>query len=221
MVATVESAQDLFREAFENRYTWDEHFPGYQAQVTYCPLGCGQGTSLHGQVSIDRQMRISVSGIEDEPARQFLREQMWEIMIHRVRRSFDQEHGNQTFIYGDPQEDGKVEVLVQGLSATDRYWVKDRHIQMVHRHLHDRVITILVQEFFDTGEGYIPIRYTAEYEDPKSGTQLGPKLVYEDSYQQFGNYWIPVERKIWKEDAEGARSGPEVLRFSKICFLSN
>ncbi|MEN9230521.1 MAG: DUF3386 domain-containing protein [Thermostichus sp. DG02_5_bins_236] len=220
MVATALSAQDLFREAFESRYTWDEHFPGYQAQVTYCPSGCGQGSSFHGQVSIDRQMKINVVGIEDDLAWQSVRGQMWEIMVHRVRHSFDQEHGNHTFSYGDPQEDGKVEVLVQGLSATDRYWVKDKHIQMVHRHFHDRVITILVQEFYDTGEGYIPIRYTAEYQDLNSGAKLGSKLVYEDQYRRFGSYWIPIERKIWRENSGDTRPESEVFQFSEIRLIS-
>ncbi len=35
MVASQLSAQDLFRAAYENRYTWDSHFPGYHADVTY------------------------------------------------------------------------------------------------------------------------------------------------------------------------------------------
>ncbi|MEN9225302.1 MAG: DUF3386 domain-containing protein [Thermostichus sp. HHBFW_bins_43] len=220
MVATQVPAQELFKEAFENRYTWDEHFPGYKAQVTFCPSGCGTGPIFSGQVSIDRYMRIDVVGIEDDSARQMVREQMWEIMVHRVRHSFDQEHGNHTFAYGDPQANSVTEVLVQGLSATDRYWVKDRHIQMVHRHFHDRVITILVQEFFDTGEGYIPIHYTAEYQDLKTGEKMGAKSIYEDKYQRFGNYWMPVERKIWQENPENTPSEPKIFQFSEIDFLT-
>ena len=29
------SAQDFFRAAYENRYTWDKDFPGYTADVTF------------------------------------------------------------------------------------------------------------------------------------------------------------------------------------------
>ncbi|MGB5592975.1 MAG: DUF3386 family protein [Crocosphaera sp.] len=27
--------RDLFRAAYENRYTWDQNFPGYTADVTF------------------------------------------------------------------------------------------------------------------------------------------------------------------------------------------
>ncbi|MGF1672084.1 MAG: DUF3386 family protein, partial [Rivularia sp. (in: cyanobacteria)] len=30
---TSKTAQDLFQTAYENRYTWDEDFPGYSAKV--------------------------------------------------------------------------------------------------------------------------------------------------------------------------------------------
>ena len=35
MVETQVSARDLFRTAYENRYTWDSSFPGYTADVTF------------------------------------------------------------------------------------------------------------------------------------------------------------------------------------------
>ncbi|MCY7277140.1 MAG: DUF3386 domain-containing protein, partial [Phormidesmis sp. CAN_BIN44] len=28
-------ARDLFRAAYENRYTWDKKFPGYTMDITY------------------------------------------------------------------------------------------------------------------------------------------------------------------------------------------
>ena len=35
MTTTKVTAQDLFRAAYENRYTWDKSFPGYTAEITY------------------------------------------------------------------------------------------------------------------------------------------------------------------------------------------
>lgn len=35
MTTVQTDARALFRAAYENRYTWDENFPGYTADVTY------------------------------------------------------------------------------------------------------------------------------------------------------------------------------------------
>jgi len=37
MAAQQAPARELFKEAFENRYTWDKDFPGYRAEITYFP----------------------------------------------------------------------------------------------------------------------------------------------------------------------------------------
>ncbi|MGY4589815.1 hypothetical protein ACVWXF_000454 [Thermostichus sp. MS-CIW-40] len=213
------SAQDTFKEAFENRYTWDKDFPGYRAELTYFPKEDEGNVSFSGVVSIDRHMKIDVTGIEDEAIRQKVREQIWEIMVHRVRHSFDEEHGGHTFDYGEAPAPDVVEVLVAGPSATDRYWVKDKHIQMVHRHFTNRAVRILVQEFDDTGEGYLPTHYTAEYHSLESGEKLGAKLTYEDRYQKVGRYWLLVERRIWEEQGGEKSSSPNLFRFSKLQLL--
>jgi hypothetical protein len=213
------AAQELFKEAFENRYTWDKDFPGYRAEIAYLPKEDEGDVSFSGVVSIDRHMKIDVAGVEEEAIRQKVRDQMWEIMVHRVRHSFDEEHGTHTFAYGVPPGSDTAEVLVGGASATDRYWVKDKHIQMVHRHFTNRAVRILVQEFDDTGEGYLPTHYTAEYHSLESGEKLGSKLTYEDRHQKIGRYWLLVERRIWEELGGEKSLSPHLFQFSNLKFL--
>ena len=139
--------------------------------------------------------------------------------MHRVRHSFDEEHGGHTFVYGESQNSGITEVLVSGLSSTDRYWVQGKHIQRVHRHLANRTITVSVQEFFDTGEGYVPTHYTAEYCSSGTGEKTQAKMIYEDRYQKIGRYWIPIERRIWEEQDSKKSASPQLFLFSNIRFF--
>jgi len=56
------SASELFRAAYENRYTWDENFPGYSADVQL-----QQGHEVYtGIVRINRDLSVEVTGIKDE-----------------------------------------------------------------------------------------------------------------------------------------------------------
>lgn len=103
MTATVtptasEKARSLMQSAYENRYTWDHNFPGYTAEVTFTT-----GSRVHkGRVRVNADLTAEVLDITDEDARQAISQQMQEIAIHRVRRSFAETHGKNTFSLGKP-----------------------------------------------------------------------------------------------------------------------
>lgn len=59
------TAQDAFRAAYDNRYTWDEKFPGFTADVTFTD---GE-KSVTGKVAIKSDMSFEVTGVEDEAAK--------------------------------------------------------------------------------------------------------------------------------------------------------
>lgn len=60
MLTTKLSASDYFRQAYDNRYTWDSQFPGYNADITF-----SRGDrAVSGQISIDRSLKHVVKGIE-------------------------------------------------------------------------------------------------------------------------------------------------------------
>jgi len=116
MTVTQISAQELFQAAYENRYTWDENFPGYTADITYKH----DGQVITGQVRIDASLKAEVLNVEDEAAKKAIHGQAWEIAVHRVRRSFAQTHGANTFRYGSTDATSAVEIFVGGKSEGDK-----------------------------------------------------------------------------------------------------
>ena len=65
MTITKLSAQELFRAAYENRYTWDKSFPGYTADITYKY----DDQVFTGKVVINGELKAEVLDVEDEAAK--------------------------------------------------------------------------------------------------------------------------------------------------------
>jgi hypothetical protein len=197
--STQVSARDLFRSAYENRYTWDQDFPGYTADITFKQ----EDQTFSGQIRVGADLKPEVLGIEDEAAQKAIHGQLFEITIHRIRRSFEETHGKNTFTYGATDETGAVEILMGGKAEGDRYKVRNNEVCLVHRHIHGVVVTINTFSSHDTGAGYLSHRYDSVYHDPKTGEQKGGKSVFEDTYEQVGDYYILNRRLIETETAAG------------------
>lgn len=213
MTATQVSARELFRAAYENRYTWDKDFPGYTADITYKY----DGKEYTGKVTIGANMKAEVLGVEDEEAQKAIHGQAWEIAVHRVRRTFEQTHGENTFTYGAKDEDGAVELLMGGKATGDKYKVRNNEVSLVHRHIHNVVVTINTFSSHDTGEGYLSHTYDSIYHDPQTGEQKGGKSFFVDEYEKVGKYFILNRREI-TTDVNGKPSVQEFI-FSNIKLL--
>ena len=213
MTATQASARDLMRSAYENRYTWDRNFPGYTADVTY---NYGDKT-VTGKVRVNANLKAEASGIEDEEANKVIANQLWEIAIHRIRREFEESHGNNTFTLGETDETGAMEIIVGGKSTGDKYKLRNNEVVLVHRHIHGVVVTINTFSTHDTGEGYLSHRYDSVYHDPKSGEQKGGKNDFEDEYEKVGDYFI-LNRRVITTETENPSSTQEII-FSNIQLL--
>ncbi len=195
MTVTQISAQELFRAAYQNRYTWDENFPGYSADITYKY----DGQVFTGKVRIDANLKWEVLQIEDQAAKKAIEAQVWEIAVHRVRRSFEQTHGENTFTYGETDKTGAVEIFLGGKSAGDKYKVRNDIVTLVHRHIHGVVVTINTFSIHETGAGYLSNTYDAVYHDPQTGIQKGGRSEFTDEYEKVGNYYILNRREIRTE----------------------
>ncbi|MBH8576346.1 DUF3386 domain-containing protein [Nostocaceae cyanobacterium CENA369] len=215
MTVTKLSAQELFRAAYENRYTWDQNFPGYTADITFKD----DDKVITGQVRINANLKAEVLGVDDEQAKQAIHGQAWEIAIHRIRRSFEETHGENTFSYGDTDLTDAVEILVGGKSEGDRYKVRNNEVCLVHRQIHGVVVTINTFSSHDTGEGYLSHTYDSIYRDPKTGEQKGGRSEFTDEYEKVGNYFILNRREIRTETA-GKLSIQEFI-FSNIKLLES
>ena len=79
--------------------------------------------------------------------------------IHRVRKTFDQVHGHNTFLYGDIDDVG-IEIIVEGKNFGDKYRIKNNVITMVHRHIQGKLIKIYTDKTIDTDNGYLSKNYS-------------------------------------------------------------
>ena len=191
------SAQDFFRAAYENRYTWDKDFPGYTADVTFKH----NDKTYEGKATVTSNLKAEVTGIDDEAAQKAVHGQLWEIAIHRVRRTFEQTHGENSFSYGEKDESGAQEILLGGKSEGDRYKVANNEVVLVHRHIHGVVITINTHSSHDTGEGYLSHTYDSVYHEPETGKQKGGKSDFVDEYEKVGDYQV-LNRRVIKTDGD-------------------
>lgn len=206
------SARELFQSAYENRYTWDKNFPGYTADVQL-----QQGDEVYtGTVHISPKLAVEVTGVDDEKAKEDIVNQLREITIHRVRRTFEESHGKNSFDFGETDETGAVEILVSGKAMGDRYKIRNNEVCLVHRHIHGIVVTINTFSSLDTGEGYLASRYDSVYHDVKTGELKGGSQS-EDSYEKVGDYYIMTRRTIHSEE-DGKPSTTE-YSFSNVKLL--
>lgn len=203
------SAQDFFRGAYENRYTWDKDFPGYTADVTFKH----NDKTYEGKATVTSNLKAEVTGIEDEAAQKAVHGQLWEIAIHRVRRTFEQTHGENSFSYGEKDESGAQEIFLGGKSEGDHYKVANNEVVLVHRHIHGVVITINTHSSHDTGEGYLSHTYDSVYHEPETGNQKGGKSDFVDEYEKVGNYQVLNRRLI---TTEGDQPETQEFIFSNI-----
>jgi hypothetical protein len=196
-MTSAKSAQELFQAAYENRYTWEPNFPGYTAAVQL-----KQGDEVFtGTISVKSNLSAEVTGIDNEEARNSIIGQLREVAIHRVRRTFAETHGKNTFSYGETDATGAVEILMGGKSAGDRYKIRHNEVCHVHRHIHGIMVTIDTFSSHDTGEGYLSHRYDSVYADPVTGEIKSGKIVFEDNYQQVGGFQILSQRIIQASEA--------------------
>ena len=211
--------RDVFRAAYQNRYTWDPGFGGYQGR---CIWEQG-GRRVEGRFTVGADLKAKVEGIDDEAVTKAIGSQLWEVCIHRVRRSFDQTHGENTFTAGDTDAVG-VEVIVGGKNSGDRYRISNDVVTMVHRHIHGTVVTIFTKATTDTGAGYLSRSYTSSYSDPATGALKGGTSTFTDTFVPLteAGPWVLSERVIETEagpDGDPQAAGLQTFRFEDLTAL--
>lgn len=212
MTAVQLSARDVMRAAYENRYTWDSDFPGYTTDVEFKH---GDKTYV-GKARVNPDLSAEVFDIEDEAALKLVKGQLWEVAIHRVRREFEDTHGKNAFAFGETDERGAVEILVEGKSTGDKYKVLNDEVVLVHRHIHGVVVTINTFSTHDTGAGYLSHTYDSVYHDPKTGEQKKGRSEFTDEYDKVGDYFVLTRRAIASAD-----EGDMEFIFSNIQLLES
>ena len=206
-----------FRAAYENRYTWEPDFGGYQGRCIWEQ----DEKKVEGSFVVGADLKATVTGVADEEIHKALASQLWEVAIHRVRRSFEQTHGANTFSAGDTDAVG-TEVIVGGKNEGDRYRIKANVVTMVHRHIHGTVVTIFTESTTDTGSGYLSRSYTSQYSDPASGEAKGGTSRFTDTFVPLteAGPWVLSERVVETEAHGETPAGRQVFRFEDLAPLA-
>ena len=187
------NCREIFRSAYENRYTWKNEFNGYKGKCIFFI-----NNNIHeGDFLLGKDFKPNIQNIEDEKIVQSISSQLFEVCIHRVKREFESIHSENNFNLLKNSESG-IEMIVSGKNQGDKYRVKNECINMVYRKIHGIIIEIFVEEFLDTGIGSLSKKYTSQSIDPDTLKAKSQKLEYKDEFINIDekDHWILNSRTI-------------------------
>ena len=187
------NCRKIFRNAYENRYTWNQDFKGYQGKCIFISDKIIQ----KGNFKLGKDFKPEIQKIDDEYAIKSISSQLFEVTIHRVKREFQAIHSKNNFKLLKNSESG-IEMQVYGKNNGDKYRVKENRINMVYRKIHGTIVEIFVQSFLDTGVGFLSKKYTSQQIDPETLSPKNSLLEYEDQFEKIGykDIWLLNSRKI-------------------------
>ena len=128
------NCKEIFRKAYENRYTWENDFSGYQGKCTFI----NRNTIHEGSFLLGKDFKPNIKNIEDEKVVKSIASQLFEVCIHRVKREFESVHAENIFNFLKNSESG-IEMSVSGKNHGDKYRVKNNCINMVYRKIHGTI----------------------------------------------------------------------------------
>lgn len=211
-MAAQTQARDLFRAAYENRYTWDSNFPGYVADVEL-----RQADEVHtGKIRINSDLSVEIIDIEDDTVQESLYTQMRDVVTHRKHTPFEQAHGSNTFSLGKLDQSGAQEIIVEGDAMGSNYCVRDQQISLVSRVMGRMAFVIHHKKSLETGSGYISSNYSAVFRNPKTN-EIIRQMEFEDTYEPVGNYYV-MTRQVIRTHEQGETMLTDI-QFSNVKLL--
>ena len=193
MISPKFNCKEIFKEAYNKRYTWPKNFNGYSGKCIFIE----NEKSIEGEFTLDSNFKPIIINISDNDAVKRISSQLFEVAIHRVKREFAEVHKNNNFKYLGECDNG-IQIQVLGKNEGDKYIVKDKKISMVFRKIHGVIIEIFVQEFIDTGDGFLSKKYSSQQLNIETLIPKTKVLEYEDNFINLGinNIWVLESRII-------------------------
>ena len=193
MISSKFNCKEIFKEAYNNRYTWPSTFNGYSGKCIFVE----NQKSMEGNFILDSTFKPKIINISDNNIVKGISSQLFEVAIHRVKREFNVVHKNNDFTFLGESEKG-LEIKVIGKNEGDKYIVQEKKINMVFRKIHGVIIEIFVDEFIETEDGYLSTKYTSQQLEIEQLTPKSKKYEYEDNFVSLGinNIWVLESRNI-------------------------
>jgi len=199
MISSKFDCKKIFQKAYENRYTWPENFNGFKGNCIFND----NEEKYYGSFIVGKNFQPQIQNLEEKEVVKKISTQLFEVVIHRVKKSFQELHSKNQFNFLGKSEDG-IEIQVSGKNVGDKYRVKDGNINMVFRKIHGTIIEIFVEEFFDTGNGVLSCKYSSQQLDVISHTPKTQKYKYLDSFINIQNtdLWVLESRTIYYKNKD-------------------
>ena len=210
------NCREIFRKAYENRYTWKNDFNGYKGKCIFLT-----NNNIHkGNFLLGKDFKPNIQKIEDQKIVKSIASQLFEVCIHRVKREFESVHSENDFNLLKNSESG-IEMIISGKNQGDKYRVKNKCINKVYRKIHGTIIEIFVEEFLDTGKGYLSKKYSSQQIDPITSKAKSQKLEYKDEFVNIGekDCWILNSRTI-KYLNQNQKEETQKFVFEDLCLLN-
>ena len=103
------NCKEIFRNAYENRYTWKNDFYGYKGKCIF-----SINNRIHeGEFVLGKDFQPHIQKIDDHKIAKGIASQLFEVCIHRVKRQFQTVHSENNFNLLKSSESG-IEMSVSG-----------------------------------------------------------------------------------------------------------
>lgn len=217
-MAIQSTAESLFQTAYESRYTWDENFPGYAANVQLLQ----EGEVYSGKIQIDPSLNIQVTEVADQQIAAGIDIQLQEVVTRCQKTSFLDSYGQHEFILGETVENDGVKVFVKGGNTDSHYQIRNQKIYQEVRVMGRMALEMNYDDFLATDCGYIPSAYHVVFRNSQTG-DVNSILKFTDTYQKFGDYYI-LTKQIVAEYEDGKTETPQSITefvYSQIQLSNN
>lgn len=208
-------ARTLFRKAYENQYTWDKKFPGFEAEFSFTRDG---GAPVSGSIRVNRQLQLEVL-CADATVKAAVHAELSQFISYRQLRPFDDLYGAEKAQIGFGENNDLIsEIIVSDEeSAGSSFLIRDREITRVSRS-YGRVRFVNQVKSLKTDDGrFLANEAELKFFSNETGAAVG-QTVYQDSYEKRGNYWLPTARvktETSKGKSQTARLVLDNLRYLK------
>ena len=217
-MAIQSTAGILFQTAHESRYTWDENFPGYAADVQLLQ----EGEVYTGKIQIDSNLNVEITGVADKQIEAGIDIQLQEIVTRCQRSNFQTTYSQHEFSLGETAETDTVKVFVKSETTDSCYNIHNQKICQEIRVMGRMALEINSGEFLDTDSGYLPCVYHVVFRNSQT-SDVNSILKFTDTYQKFGDYYI-LTKQVVAEYEDGKIETPQSITefiYSNIKLLES
>jgi len=191
-------AVQLFQEAIAARASWSD-FPGFEADVK----AIVDGRPWKGRATVSAKGDVDFDMIGDDPARDWVKEQLESMALHRIARPASGKAPVLRFADGDTDHPLGRLVIFEGGSMASTYRVKDRQISVVNRAMGKTNMTItIIENDINAEKKFLPRSYTVHYWNAKTG-ELQRSETIQNRWTRLASWDLPTMLSVVTASAAG------------------